>query len=142
MSFDKFGQPENLDEWSNRIGDIMDEMLSRSFVGFRGGCAVWRPDANVYETEEGFAVCVDLAGVEQQQIDVRCHESNRLTISGVRGQPRPPARGGSLSVLAMEISEGAFRCEIDLPEHVDVARVEASYTKGFLWIALPRARKA
>jgi HSP20 family molecular chaperone IbpA len=43
---------------------------------------------------------------------------------------------------AMEISEGAFRREIELPEPVEQDRVEASYSKGFLWITLPRTKSA
>ena len=140
MPLDKFGQHENLDEWSRKIGDIMDEMFSRSFVGFRDGGVTWQPDTNVYETPAAYYICVDLAGVEQQQIDVQCQERNRITIAGVRTQPRPPGAASEFSVHAMEISEGAFRREIELPDPVDVDRIEASYSKGYLWITLPRTK--
>lgn len=140
MAFDKFGRPDNLDEWSSKIGDIMDEMLNRSFVGFRDGGASWQPDTNVYETRDAYYVCVDLAGVEQQQVDVQALDRRRITIAGARGQPRPPQAVFEFSIHAMEISEGTFRREIELPEPVEQDRIEASYSKGFLWITLPRTK--
>jgi HSP20 family protein len=142
MAFDKFGRPENLEEWSRNIGSIMDEMLSRSFVGFCDGDATWQPATNVYETRDAYYICVDLAGVEQQQIDVQAVNRRRITISGARSQPRPPQTAREFSMHAMEISEGAFRREIELPEPVEPDRVEASYSKGFLWITLPRTKSA
>ena len=40
----------------------------------------------------------------------------------------------------MEIDEGPFRREIDLPAAVDTSQVEATYRKGFLWIRLPKTK--
>lgn len=140
MSFDKFGQRENLNEWSQKIGDLMDEMFNRSFVGFRDSGVMWEPHVNVYETPPCYFICVDLAGVDQQQIDVQSTQGNRITIAGTRSQPRPPGGASELSVHVMEVSEGTFRREIDLPEAVDVDGIEASYSKGFLWITLPRKK--
>ena len=54
--------------------------------------------------------------------------------------PMTPGDGveGPLSIHAMEIDEGPFRREIELPEAVDVDRMEATYSKGYLWITVPR----
>jgi HSP20 family molecular chaperone IbpA len=41
----------------------------------------------------------------------------------------------------MEIDEGAFCREIDLPEPIDVDQMEATYAKGYLWITAYRAAK-
>src|SRR5262245_55356046 len=130
MAYDKFGVNEAADSWSRKIGDLMDEMLNRSFVHFRD-CGTWQPPTNVYETVDAYYVCVELSGVDQDEIDVQCNEHCKLTIRGVRGQPRPEGVESALSVHAMEIDEGPFRREIELPEPVEVDRIEATYVKGF-----------
>lgn len=137
MAYNKFGANEGVEDWSRKIGDLMDEMLNRSFVQFKD-CGTWQPSTNVYETIDTYYVCVELAGVEQDSIDVRCLDANKLTIRGVRAQPRPKGVLSALSVHAMEIDEGAFRRDIELPEPVVADRIEATYSKGFLWVALPR----
>jgi HSP20 family molecular chaperone IbpA len=139
MSFDKFGQRENVDEWSRKIGDLMDEMMSRSFVGFRDG-GTWQPATNVYESAVAYHVCVELAGVESNEIELDCPDRNHVSISGARTQPRHPTLPREVSIHSMEIDEGAFRRDIELPEPVDTARIDASYAKGYLWITIPRLR--
>jgi len=69
---------------------------------------------------------------------VQCASPQRLSISGHRLQPRPPDAAGVLSMHVLEIDEGPFRRELELPEPVDIDAVEASYLKGFLWITLPK----
>lgn len=140
MAYDKFGVNEGADDWSRKIGDLMDEMLNRSFVQFRDR-GTWAPSTNVYETPDAYYVCMELSGVEQEGIDVQCEEHCKLTIRGVRRQPRPSGVNSALSVHAMEIDEGPFRRDIELPEPVVVDRIEATYVKGFLWVALPRSQR-
>jgi HSP20 family protein len=137
MSFGKFGQGEGFDEWTQKIRDIMDEMQRRDFVHFRDS-GTWQPATNVYETRDAYHICVELSGVRAQQVDVACVERARITISGSRVQPRPEGVEGPLSIHAMEIDEGPFAREIDLPEPIDVDRVDAKYSEGYLWITAPR----
>lgn len=141
MSFSEFGEGEGFDEWTRKIHDIMDEMEKRDFFRFRDS-GTWQPATNVYETRYAYYICVELAGMHVQQIDVECTDQARITISGNRGQPRPEGVEGPLSVHAMEIDEGPFRREIDLPEPIDVEKLEATYSEGFLWITMPRATRA
>ncbi|MFQ5806126.1 MAG: Hsp20/alpha crystallin family protein [Phycisphaerae bacterium] len=137
MSFGKFGQSAGFDEWTRKIHDIMDEMQKRDFVRFRHS-GTWQPATNVYETREAFYICVELAGVHEQQIDVECVERTRITIKGSRAQPRPDGVEGPLSIHAMEIDDGPFLREIDLPEPIDVDALEATYSEGYLWVTAPR----
>ena len=137
MSFGKFGQGGAFDEWTQKIHDIMDEMLHRDFVHFRDS-GVWQPATNVYETREAYYICVELAGVNEQEIDVECADRRRITIQGIRCQPRPGGVDGPLSVHAMEIDDGRFRREIELPEQIDVDRMDAKYGEGYLWITIAR----
>lgn len=137
MSISKFGQGAEFDEWSRKIHDIMDEMQKRSFVYFRDS-GTWQPATNIYEARDAYYICVELAGVHARQVDIECVDRSCLTITGNRAQPRPDEVQGPLSVHAMEIDEGPFRREIDLPQAIDVQRVEATYSEGYLWIKVPR----
>ena len=137
MTFSKFGHGSDLDEWSRRIHDIMDEMRNRSFVDFRD-TETWQPATDVYETRDRYFICVELAGVQPNAVDLVCPSRNRIVITGSRNSPRPAGIEGPLSVHVMEIDHGSFRREVQLPEPVDVDAVKATYDKGYLWIALPK----
>ncbi len=140
MPIDKFGVGREFDEWSQKLQSIMDEMLKRSFVHFRDS-GEWQPAMNVYETRDAVHICVELAGVEHERISVECAEGRLLRLSGRRDQPRPDGECGPLSLYLMEINEGAFRREIELPEQVEMDAIDATYSRGYLWIRLPRASK-
>lgn len=137
MTFSKFGRGEDMREWSRKIHDIMDEMLRRNFVGF---CDVetWQPATDVYETRDAYYVCIELAGMNPEAVDVECRDGRYVLISGYRGDPRPEGVEGPLSVHVMEIDQGPFRREVELPDPVDVDAVDAKYDKGYLWIMLPK----
>ncbi|MCA9243772.1 MAG: Hsp20/alpha crystallin family protein [Phycisphaerales bacterium] len=119
------------------VESMMEVMLSRSYVEFRG-LEPFSPAINLYESKQSLHVCIDLAGVDRESIDVRC-APRVLTVQGHR--PRPNSEGvGAVSVHEMEIPDGPFKREIDLPEDVAVDHVKASYDKGYLWITLPKTK--
>lgn len=138
MAFGNFDRNDDPEKWSQKVRDIMDEMLKRSFVPFRDPGA-WQPATNVYETRDFYYICVELSGVSREHIDVEVLEKSRVFVRGVRSQPRPKAAEGPLSVHVLEIDEGAFARQIDLPERVDDARIEATYDEGYLWITIPKS---
>lgn len=140
MALNRFGQSEDFAEWSRKIHDIMDEMLKRSFVDFRDSGA-WAPATNVYEYPDAYHICVELSGVQQDHLDVQCL-NQRVALAGMRHSPRPQGQGDPVSIHALEINEGVFRREIELPGPVDVDAIEATYSKGYLWIRLPRTSPA
>ncbi len=139
MSHKKFGQRGGFEGWSSSIQSIMDEMLNRHFVQFRDD-GNWQPATNVYERPDAYFLCVDLAGMDDREIDVRCPSPTRITLAGHRRQPRPQDVEGALSIHVLEIDEGPFRRIVDLPEAIVVDGIEASYSRGFLWIFLPKAK--
>lgn len=112
----------------------------------------WAPPVNLYETELGYTVCVDLAGVNKERIDVEV-TGRQLKLSGHRpvpsdfGQPTPtetgdPARIGTPArkcrVHVMEIDHGVFERYVELPSDACSDGITARYREGFLWIDIPR----
>ena len=93
----------------------------------------WLPPVNLYETGDEFLVCVDLAGVKRGAIDV-AHENGVLRLAGKREDPLPRKK----RVHLLEIDEGYFCREIEIPTSVAVGRIKAVLKQGFLWIHLPK----
>jgi HSP20 family protein len=101
-------------------------------AGWQGG---WRPAINAYRCKDGFAVCVDLAGVDQSRVDMAV-EPRRLRIRG-RRLPPEPAEMEALQLLALEIDHGPFDREVALPEEVEPREAQIEQRNGLLWIYLP-----
>ena len=135
MSFGQFGRAGELDNWSQRIEDLMDEMRHRDFFEFRAP-GTWQPTTDVYETHDAYYICADLAGMDPADVSIDCLEECQVSISGVRPAPRPAEVEGVLNVHAMEVQRGPFRRTVTLPEAVTPESIVATYDKGLLWIKL------
>lgn len=96
---------------------------------------VWRPPTDVYETDLQIVVKVEIAGVNQDDIEISL-ANRRLVISGQRQDP-----AGKLVYHNMEISYGEFRTEVRVDWALNEADVEATYENGFLFVRLPKAQE-
>lgn len=118
----------------------MMEQLTKGYYGFLPS-EVFTPNVNLYETETSYQVCVDLAGVDKDKIDIVVVDQ-RLTIRGNRPVPPCPEQGGDehvrMRVHLMEIDHGAFAREVELPHDVIKEQINAKYVDGLLWIELPK----
>ncbi len=119
-----------------KVNKIMDQFIQRSFFRFRP-CGQWQPAVNFYETDTGYQICVDLAGVDPKQVELQA-ENDVLHIVGHRATPSP-AHGVSARIHIMEIDHGPFCRTIKIPDGVDIGKIQARYYQGFLWVDLPRA---
>ncbi len=119
-----------------RINSIVGHVITRVSSRFSTSEA-WSPPINIYQLPGRMEICVDLAGVERERIDLQVRPGS-LTIRGVRQAPDPPDhRKGPMKIIAMEIDHGPFSREVNLPEHIDLERTESAYREGMLWIVLP-----
>ena len=100
--------------------------------------ASWRPDADLYETASALEVAVELAGVDEDDVDIQLFD-NVLVVEGRRRLP--PATAEAL-YHAAGIRQGAFRVALPLPAPVDPDRVEARFERGLLRITLPKRGQA
>ena len=99
----------------------------------------WQPAINAYRCESGIRICVDLAGVDREAIDLRV-EPHRVVIRGNRNVSEPKhSESSPVEMLAMEIDYGPFERTVELFDEVDVEKVHAEQTNGLLWIHLPFA---
>ncbi len=127
QSFGKYGQMGKLDPFH------------KGFFGVPPA-DTWTPNVNLYESDSCYMVCVDLAGVEKDNIDVVVH-NQRMRLTGRR---EVPARQASdecnerIRIHLMEIDHGNFSREVELPADVDQDKIVAAFENGLLWIELPK----
>jgi HSP20 family protein len=114
-----------------------------SGIGYYNFCGAdtWSPPVNLYETETAYLVCVDLAGVDKEKIDIEVL-AGELTLRGNRLVPamHPKTdRGESrLRVHLMEIDHGSFCRSVELPPDAARDEINATYRDGLLWIEIPK----
>ncbi|MCJ7723466.1 MAG: Hsp20/alpha crystallin family protein [Anaerolineales bacterium] len=94
---------------------------------------VWSPPTDMYENDDDYVVRVEIAGMREEDITVSVEENNHLIVSGIR--PDLPERR---AYHQMEIRFGKFMSTVSLPGLVDMDRVVAEYTNGFLLVTLPK----
>jgi HSP20 family protein len=102
----------------------------------RPSSAEWRPQVDVYETDDSVVVVMELAGVSPEDIDINV-EGRRLFVKGAR-VPAPRAR--TKRIYHLEIPHGPFHVAVDLPVTVDSSGAEAVTRNGLLEIVLPLPR--
>lgn len=113
-----------------------EELHSGQYIRFCPTDA-WRPNLNIYESENAILICIDLAGMRVDSIQVDVQE-NSLVIRGERTAPLPPRGDKITGVHLMEIDMGVFCRQVELPSSVDRQGVSAQYREGLLWVSLPK----
>lgn len=98
---------------------------------------VIEPPADVYETAESVVALVEIAGINNQELEISV-EGTTLTIRGQReDRQRHPRR----LYTQMEICCGPFERTLSLPAEVDPSKATATYDDGFLEIVLPKVKR-
>jgi HSP20 family molecular chaperone IbpA len=68
---------------ARQANKLMDQMQKGFYVY---SSETWSPNVNLYETADAYLVCVDLAGVQKEKIDVEVVDQ-RLRLKGARAVP-------------------------------------------------------
>ncbi len=102
-----------------------------------GARAHWVPNTDVYITDNGLVVKVELAGMRSEHLEITV-EGNRLRISGNRPDG---CRAAKCSFLVMEINYGPFESVLEVPPGYDLSQAKAAYLNGFLRIDVPLAAR-
>jgi HSP20 family protein len=117
-------RPRRDDPFADLYGD-----LSERVRGDR-----WRPDVDVFETEQSVLVRVEIAGVRREDLHVGV-DGQVLRINGVRRAPEGP---NAVRLHQMEIATGPFERRVRIPVAFDRDGVTAHLSDGFLTVTLPR----
>ena len=137
----KFASEPPFGSIGRHLGKI--DPFNKGFFGFMPS-DTWTPNVNLYESETCYVVCVDLAGVHKEDIEVLVQDQ-RLRLTGKREPPAvsdvkkaPDACDERLRVHLMEIDHGRFSRDVELPADVNSLKITATFENGLLWIELPK----
>lgn len=116
--------------------------IHQSFYCAIGGVPLWQPPINLLKGGGKLILCMDISGVNKNEISVRA-ENKRLLISGFRKFPEPKdiSLEKEWGVYLMEIDYGYFERVIELPEEIEPEYVKAEYRDGVLWVIMPLVKK-
>jgi HSP20 family protein len=93
---------------------------------------LWNPAADVYRTQDGWLVKLDLAGVRADDIQITL-DGDLLRVSGLR---RDGFCGEGISHYQLEITYSRFEKLIQFPCSIDKATIKRDYRDGLLLLHL------
>jgi HSP20 family protein len=91
---------------------------------------LWRPPTDLFETEKGYSVRVEIAGMQDAELNIAV-EGRELAIYGLR---QPPSENAAYHQL--EVRFGEFLSVVELPGEINVDSIKAEYTDGFLLVTV------
>ena len=106
----------------------MMSAMRRARIGGR----MWRPAADVYRTQDGWIVKVDLAGVSPDDMEITIAGST-LTLAGCR---RDTFYGEGVTYQQLEITYSRFEKTLQFPCSIEGATVVRDYRDGLLILHL------
>ena len=98
----------------------------------------WAPPAEIYETSRDFVVCVEVAGLTEDDFSVQV--SNNTLI--IRGERRFRRVSEEATYHASERAYGAFERLFPLSSHLQMDKLKTKLSNGILEIAIPKTEAA
>ena len=92
--------------------------------------ADWTPPSDIYETESGYLIAMDLPGIKREELQIDIDE-NRLIVKGTREVAESRQH-------RTERPRGKFLRTFSVPASVEQSQIGAEYKDGVLQIRLPR----
>jgi len=97
---------------------------------------LWLPAADVYQTEEGWIVKVELAGVAAEDVEIEV-EGNQLYIAGCR---KDKSCAAGVAYQQMEITYSRFEKSLSFPEKIEGVELDHMFENGLLIIRLKKSK--
>jgi len=92
--------------------------------------ADWTPAADIYESESGYLIAMDLPGINRDALEIDV-DDNRLLVRGTRTISESKQHRA-------ERPRGKFLRTFSVPGSVDQSKIGAEYKDGVLQIRLPK----
>ncbi|MCB9537435.1 MAG: Hsp20/alpha crystallin family protein [Myxococcales bacterium] len=113
-----------------RMNQLFDELVQAREAG---GAVHWTPVADVIETSSGYALSLELSGVDPAEVDIVV-DGRTVVVSGHRPYPVDTAEGAH----RIERNHGAFTRAFELPAPVVASSLSRRYERGVLTLCLHR----
>ena len=135
MALVKWDPFRDVAELQNRINRMFDDSFgpSRDRDDEMNMCA-WRPAVDIYETETGVILAVELPGVGKENVAVEVKD-NILTLKGER-LSKPEIK--EENYYRQERCYGSFQRSFTLHHNIQPNLIKATFKDGMLEIEIPR----
>jgi HSP20 family protein len=97
----------------------------------------WQPSADVYRTQDGWLVKLDLAGVRPEDLHLAV-QGRRLIVQGTR---RDASVHECRCSYQLEIAYSQFERSVELPYELEQAHITSEYRDGMLMIRIHAASR-
>ena len=135
MAIIKWDPLGNIATLQDRINRLFDDSFPRQMDDAEGlSLSAWTPSVDIYETDAGVIVAVDLPGVNKEDVMVEVKDTI-LTISGERSTD---AAGQAANYYRRERLCGKFQRTFTLHALVTPDQIKAKFKNGVLLIEIPR----
>ena len=135
MALVKWDPFRDVAELQNRINRMFDESFGRSREPEdEMNLNAWRPTVDIYETENGIVMAVELPGVSKEHVAVEVKD-DVLTLKGERAAD--PAISQE-SYYRRERLFGPFKRSFTLHQDINPDQIKATFKDGILQIEIPR----
>ncbi len=119
-----------LQDRMNRLFEDATQRRTERGSGDEFERADWTPAADIYETESGYIVAMDLPGIDREALEIDV-DDNRLVVKGTRAISESKQH-------RTERPRGKFVRSFSVPASVDQGKIGAEYKDGVLQIRLPK----
>lgn len=121
-----------LQDRMNRLFEDATQRRANTDSGDEFERADWTPPADIYETETGYAIAIDLPGISRDAVEIDV-DDNRLIVKGTRNVEPSKHRN--------ERPRGRFVRTFSIPGSVDQGGIGADYKDGVLHVRLPKRQE-
>jgi HSP20 family protein len=96
------------------------------------------PAIDVSETGQAYEITAELPGMDEKNVEVKVADG----ILTIRGEKQEEKEEKGKDYHLSERSFGSFQRAFQVPENVDVDKINASFKKGVLTVTLPKSAEA
>lgn len=134
-SLSKWNPFNELDDLQNRTRSLfLRSGLNTSLLDKMIGESDWIPEVDIAEDDNEFTITADLPDVPKEQIHVFM-EDGSLTIQGERLREKEEKKK---HYHRLERSHGKYLRSFQMPEDVNVEKIDARFHDGVLTLHLPK----
>jgi HSP20 family protein len=114
----------------NRLFEDATQRRNQPDAGDEFERADWTPASDIYETDSGYMIAMDLPGIDREALVIDI-DDNRLVVKGTRAIANSRAS-------RTERPRGKFLRTYSVPGSVEQGKIAAEYKDGVLQISLPK----
>ena len=104
----------------------------------RGSTWAAVPAVDIAETDKAYEITAELPGMDEKNIEVKFADG----VLTIKGEKKDEKEEKKKDYYLSERSYGSFQRSFQVPDGVDTDKIEATFKKGVLTVALPKSVEA